>query len=111
MIAVKRSILLSYHFVSIVPLSYISVSLDRSRKRKFAQTQVQVFTATLAATLIATHTAAALLILTVLDLLPCRFMANQGARDEFGKNEDEFAKWAVGWDAGDDAIYLAARRE
>ena len=38
-------------------------------------------------------------------------MADLGARDELENNEDEFAKWAVGWDAVDDAIHVAARCE
>ena len=38
-------------------------------------------------------------------------MADLGGRDEIGKKEDEFAKWAVGWDTSDDAIFIAARRE
>ena len=38
-------------------------------------------------------------------------MADLGARDEFETNEDEFAERAVGWDATDDAIHVAARCE
>lgn len=31
--------------------------------------------------------------------------------DEFKKNENKFAKWAIGWDAVDNAICVAAKRE
>ena len=38
-------------------------------------------------------------------------MADLRARDKFEKNEDEFAKWAVGWGIADDVIYGIARLE
>ena len=38
-------------------------------------------------------------------------MHDLGSHDDFEKNEDEFAKRAVGWDAANDAIHAAARRE
>lgn len=37
-------------------------------------------------------------------------MADLGATDAFESLEDEYAKWATGWDEADDAIYAAARK-
>ena len=37
-------------------------------------------------------------------------MADLGAFDAFESLEDEYAKWATGWDEADDAIYAAAKK-
>ena len=37
-------------------------------------------------------------------------MADLGATDAFESLEDEYAKWATGWDEADDAIYAASRK-